>query len=129
MYGTNGSDLNWDLVGSLYSHCLDCMEAEERFSRSLIRFLKDNGLTDQAIKYIADDALEACREQLECTGHRILYSPLDKDNFWDMYYGRKKFNKDWYIIHDTNTNFVTLVNNVPAGYLTKRYLEEVSKQK
>lgn len=35
---------------------------------------------------------------------------------------------DWYIIHDTNGNFVSTVGDVPDKYFTDDYLEEIKEK-
>lgn len=100
-YGTNMNDLDLDMIDCLNEFCLDC-------APELVR---------------GEDP-----ESLLCEGHCTVYYPDDQLDVAEFVKSGKSLKDvvDWYILHDTNTNFVSLVGDVPLEYLTADYVNDTA---
>lgn len=116
-YGTNGYDLNWDAVICLNEICLDCeayiFEQEKIASKYQEECLKEDCAFDRELEHI-------------CENHTLVYYPGESLDIQKMLKAGKKLEDclPWFIVHDTNTNFVGTFGNVPDKYFTDEYLEE-----
>jgi hypothetical protein len=113
-YGTNGNDLNWDMVMFLHTYT---EELELAIFNGEAELDEDGNVTDQFYEGLADsnptvvyykskDGKELDIQNLLANGEKI-------DNYCE-----------WYIVHDTNDNFVNLVGEVPDDYLREEYIAE-----
>lgn len=123
-YGTNGNDLNWDAVMSLYEYCLTCEEIRFGLREKIRAVLEEYFVLD------LDDEIENFVDNLMCDyaiceGHERIYSPVEID-FSELVREGKTIDEvtPWYIWHDTNSNFVHLIGDVPDEYLTEEYIRE-----
>lgn len=122
-YGTNGNDLNWDMVMSLYQYCLTCEEIKFEIKQKIKAiveeyFTRADNLIDSFIN-------ELMSEHAYCEGHIWLYSPVKLDFDKLIQEGRTiEEIVPWAIFHDTNNNFVSLYGDVPDDYLTPEYIQE-----
>lgn len=111
-YGLNGNDLNWDSMMFLKSFCDDLEMAV---------FNGDVKLDEDG--YVSDSDYEGYMD----SNPTIIYYKSDDDlDIQQILNDGKKIDDyiDWYIIHDTNGNFVYTVGDVPEEYFTEEYLTE-----
>jgi hypothetical protein len=124
-YGTNGNDLDWSAVECLNSYCVECRQVVREFVEEVRELCERYGFSDFETDNLTSTAEDSIRSEVHCEGHTIIYSPLDGDDFWDMFAGKKSFpGQEWHIVHNTNNNFVDLIGDVPDEYLTKEYRAE-----
>lgn len=122
-YGTNGNDLNWDAIMELYDYCLDCEELKQELKENILKALDPYFFFNLEEK--VDNFIDDLMCEYECSNHTHIYSPVEID--FELLYREGKTIEDitsWYIVHDTNGNFVTLVGDVPDDYLTEEYIRE-----
>lgn len=119
-YGINGYDLNWENVESLEDYCFDCMKEMVRNNlNSLAELPEDYECQNHTHVYfehktVSTEPYVTTAMQFEEWVKKIVNG------------GAKPLTEvlDWYIVHDTNTNFVELYGEVPDEYLTEEYRKE-----
>lgn len=123
-YGTNGNDLNWESVDSLYQYCLTCEEFVYELKQKIKNVIEEyfGCIDDWLINNFVDDLMET---HSVCEGHVWVYSPIEI-NFEKLLKEGKTIESTvpWCIYHDTNSNFVELYGEVPDEYLTEEYIKE-----
>lgn len=110
-YGINGNDLNWD---------------EMMFLNSFIEELELD-IFNGKIKLDEDGyAPEGVYEGYSDSNPTMIYYDGEEINIQAMLKDGKKIDDyiNWYIIHDTNDNFVSLIGDVPDKYLVDEYIAE-----
>jgi hypothetical protein len=110
-YGLNGNDINWDEM--MFLNCF--IEEEELAIHDGEAELDEDG-------YVTDDyhmgVMDGNPTMIYYSGEQLdIQKILNEGNTIDNYL-------DWYIVHDTNDNFVTFVGNVPDKYLTEEYIKD-----
>lgn len=109
-YGLNGNDLDWDAMMYLNHFCEEL---------ELAIFEGDANLDEDG--YPTEEWYQGMQDSnptmIYYKGDIDVQEVLQKDEKIDQYL-------DWYIIHDTNDNFVTFVGDVPDDYLTEEYIQE-----
>lgn len=110
-YGLNGNDLNWDSMMFL-NHFYEELELDI--------FNKEIELDEDG--YIPEGVIES---YMDGNPTMIYYKGEELDIQKVLEEGKKiDAYLDWYIIHDTNGNFVTFIGDVPDEYLTEEYIKE-----
>ena len=110
-WGTNGNDLNWDMVTFLN----EFIEEIEIAIHEGEAELDDDGYpTDEWYMGMSD------------SNPTYIYYPGEQLDIQSILATSDKIDNhvDWYIVHDTNSNFVSLVGSVPDEYLTEEYIQE-----
>lgn len=111
-WGLNGNDLDWDSMMFLRYFNEDL---ELALFRGEIELDEDGN--------IPDDVYESYDDGNPTT----IYYKADEDlDIQQILTDGKKIDEylDWYIIYDSNGNFVTFVGDVPDDYLTEEYINE-----
>lgn len=108
--GLSGNDLNWESVVFLENHV---EELELAIFEGEVELDEDGSISDEFY------------ESIMYSNPTMIYYKQEV-NIQQMLKEGKLLDDcvDWYIIHDTNGNFVTLVGNVPDDYLTDEYIKE-----
>lgn len=111
-WGTNGNDLNWDAMQFL-DYFIE--ELEIAIFEGEAEFDEDGCVSDEYYQGISDS-----------NPTYIYYDSNEKIDIQEILRQGKKIDEilDWYIVHDTNDNFVKLVGEVPDEYLTEDYIKE-----
>jgi hypothetical protein len=110
-YGLNGNDIEWsemEFLNQFYEEIeLDIFNGEIE--------LDEYG-----------DIPEGLFESYLDGNPTMIYYSGDRLDIQKVLAEGKKIDEylDWYIIHDTNDNFVTFVGDVPDKYLTEQYIAE-----
>lgn len=124
-YGTNGNDVNWDAVESLHMYCLDCISQEVELKTDLQQVMRKYHINRAGASAVMDAAMEALVHTGECCGHTHVYCPSGVNLQLLFRRGRKlETVVPWYILHDTNGNFVKFVGHVPDEYMSEDYKAE-----
>lgn len=124
-YGTNGNDLNWEAVQCLNWYCLDCEDIKFEIKQSILKTVDQYIPVFGYVKDRIDDLVDEIMRNVECEGHTHIYCQENLDLQQLLVEGKTLDEVcEWYIVHDTNGNFVGLVGDVPDDYLTEEYLEE-----
>lgn len=111
-YGLNGNDLDWDAMMFLKSFVMDL---ERAIFEGEVELDEDG--------YVSDSDYEGYMDG----NPTMVYYQADEDlDIQSILKERRTIDDyiDWYIIHDTNGNFVTFVGDVPDKYLTEEYIQE-----
>jgi hypothetical protein len=110
-WGTNGNDLDWDSVTCLNQFI---EEIEIAIHEGEAELGEDGYPTDDWYMSMSDG------------NPTYIYYPGKEIDIQELLTTGKKLNDllDWFIVHDTNGNFVTLVGDVPDDYLTEEYIQE-----
>jgi hypothetical protein len=110
-YGLNGNDLNWDEI-----QFLNCFyeDLELALHRGEIELDEDGNIPDDVIDGVIDG------------NPTMIYYKGDILDIQQLLSEDKKLDDvlDWFIVHDTNGNFVYFVGDVPDDYLTEEYIKE-----
>lgn len=111
-YGLNGNDLDWDSMMFLKSFT---EEVELAIFNGEAELDEDGNVTDQWYDSMMDG-----------NPTHIFYKADQDLDIQQILKDGKKIDEylDWYIIHDTNDNFVTFIGEVPDDYLTEEYIKE-----
>jgi hypothetical protein len=109
-YGLNGNDLNWDAMMFLDSFI---EELELAIFEGEAELNEDGYVTDDFHMGITDSNPTYIYYEGDIDVQGILSEGKKIDDYLD-----------WYIIHDSNNNFVTFIGNVPDEYLTAEYIAE-----
>lgn len=110
-WGTNGNDLNWEMIEFLNMLNEDL---ELAIFRGEAELDEDGEVTEKFYQDMQD------------SNPTMIYYAGEQHNIQEILKKGEKLDNyvDWYIVHDTNDNFVTLVGNVPDEYLTESYIHE-----
>lgn len=110
-WGTNGNDLDWDAMMFLNSFMEDL---------ELAIFNGEIELDEDG--YVPEDVYEGYSD----SNPTVIYYKGEELDIQEILKNGEKIDKylDWYIVHDTNGNFVSLVGDVPDEYLTEDYINE-----
>lgn len=110
-YGLNGNDLDWDAMMFLHSFM---EEVEISIHNNEAELDEDGNITDSWYEGICN------------SNPTYIYYGGEELNIQDLLDSGKKMGdyKDWFIVHDSNDNFVTFVGDVPDKYLTEEYIKE-----
>jgi hypothetical protein len=111
--GANGNDLHWDSVTFLNYFIED---VELAIFNGEAELYEDGCVTDDFYENVSDSNPTYIYYKGDLDIQKILKNGEKIDEYLD-----------WYIIHDTNDNFVTLVGDVPDYYLTEEYIQERSE--
>ena len=110
-FNTNGNDINWDEVLNLNNYVEDL----------------ELGIFNGDIVLEADGRVSDFDwEGIHDSNPTIVYYKAEQDiNIQQLLNNRDTIDNhvDWYIVHDTNGNHVTLIGNVPHEYLTEDFVE------
>lgn len=110
-WGLNGNDLNWDAVTCLNSFIL---ELELAIMDGTAELDEDGNVSDSFYMGIQD------------SNPTVVYYPGNEVSFAEVKNSGKHLLDfvPWFLNHDTNTNFVQAVGEVPDEYYTEEYLKE-----
>lgn len=110
-YGLNGNDLNWDEMMYLNNFIEDL---------ELAIFNGEVELDEDG--YVSEEDHTAFSD----SNPTVIYYKGEELDIQNILKEGKKIDEylDWYIIHDTNDNFVTFVGDVPNDYLAEEYIKE-----
>lgn len=110
-WGMNGNDLNWDSMMSLNYFT---EELEIAIFEGEAELDEDGYVTDEYHMAVSD------------SNPTMIYYDGEELDIQQILKDGKKLDDmlDWYIVHDTNGNFVNFVGEVPDEYLTEEYIQE-----
>lgn len=111
-YGLNGNDINWDEMMFLNSFVEDL---ELAIFNGEVELDEDGYVSDEDHMAFGD------------SNPTVVYYKADKDlDIQELLKNGEKIDNyvEWYLVHDTNDNFVTAVGDVPEKYFTEEYLAE-----
>lgn len=111
-WGLNGNDLEWDSMMFL-----------KNFIEEIELAIFNNEVDKDEDGNISDEWYDS---MMNCNPTYIYYDDVKELDIQQILKDGKKIDEylDWYIIHDTNDNFVTFVGNVPDDYLKEEYIKE-----
>jgi hypothetical protein len=109
-YGLNGNDIDWSEMEFLNSFI---EELELAIFEGEAELDEDGYVTDEYYEGVSDSNPTYIYYKGDIDVQSILIDGKKIDDYLD-----------WYIIHDTNDNFVTFIGDVPDKYLTEEYIAE-----
>lgn len=113
-WGVNGNDLEWSAIEELNSFL---PELEVAIFEEEAEFDQYGNVTDEYYEGISDSNPTVVYYKGNINIQRMLKEGKKIEDL-----------ADWFIIHDTNGNHVTLVGDVPDDYLTEDYIKDRNKE-